>query len=244
MGRGRLSGPEAADSVRCRMGASSTRHDARLDALLAFAAAMTRRDAGRACAALRAARRAGVPRREAEEAALLLVLHAGYPAALEGARVLAASWPGRARRSREGGPAAWRRRGAALCRRVYGPVYARLIESVSALHPDLAVWMVEHGYGRVLSRRPLGARARELLAVVVLAAGGWERQLVSHLLGARRLGNPPARIRAALRIALRGAPADLRGSAARAWQTAFGAGSVGPLSRPVRAGGRRARRSG
>ena len=39
-------------------------------------------------------------------------------------------------------------------------------------------------YGRVLSRPRLGARVRELVAVTVLAAGGWSRQLHSHLLGA------------------------------------------------------------
>src|SRR2546422_2578374 len=33
------------------------------------------------------------------------------------------------------------------------------------------------------------------IAVTVLAAGGWERQLVSHLLGARRLGAPRGAIR-------------------------------------------------
>jgi 4-carboxymuconolactone decarboxylase len=190
--------------------------------LLAFAAAMTRRDGGAARRALFAARRAGATRREAEETALMLMLHAGYPAALEGVRVLAEAWPGRARRSREGGVVAWRRRGESLCRKVYGPVYARLVASVTALHPDLAVWMIEQGYGRVLSRRPLDGRARELVAVTVLASGGWDRQLTSHLLGAARLGAPRAEIRAAVRVALRRAPADMRAAAARAWRAAFG----------------------
>src|SRR5260221_13528909 len=104
------------------MGASST-SGARLRPLLDFVAAMTRRDGARAKRALLAARRAGTTRREAEEAALLLVLHAGYPAALEAARMLSEAWPGRARRTREGGGSDWRRRGAAPGRRVHGPGY-------------------------------------------------------------------------------------------------------------------------
>jgi 4-carboxymuconolactone decarboxylase len=163
----------------------------------------------------------GWPRAAAEETALMLMLHAGYPAALEGLRVLNEAWPGRAGRTREGGVAAWRRRGERLCHRVYGPVFPRLMRSVRALHPDLAVWMVEQGYGRVLSRPQLAAAPRELVAVAVLAAGGWPRQLHSHLLGAGRCGASRAAIRAAF-TAGRGA-AGSRGQAAcdRAWRAAF-----------------------
>ena len=131
----------------------------------------------------------------------MLVLHAGFPAALEGLRVLNAAWPGRARRTREGTPAQWRVRGEALCRRVYGPADAKLVPAVRALHPDMAVWMQETGYGRVLSRPGLGEVERELVAVAVLGARGWERQLVSHVLGARRLGASPAAVEAVLAIA-------------------------------------------
>jgi 4-carboxymuconolactone decarboxylase len=193
--------------------------------LLAFAAAMA---AGRTSAARRAlvaARRAGVRRVAAEETALMLVLHAGYPAALEGARTVNQAWPGRARRTREGGPREWLRRGAALCARVYGPSFPKLRRNVVALHPDLAVWMIEQGYGRVLARGGLSAAARELVAVAVLAATGWERQLVSHLLGARRLGATRFEIRGALRAGLNGggrASSARRGAAARAWRQAFG----------------------
>jgi len=194
--------------------------------LLAFAAAMAAGKPAAATRALAAARRAGVPRVAAEETALMLMLHAGYPAALEGARVLNQAWPGRARRTREGSPRDWMQRGAALCARVYGPSFPRLRRNVVALHPDLAVWMIEQGYGRVLARGGLSAPARELVAVAVLAATGWERQLVSHLLGAERLGATRAEIQGALRAGLRGpggTGGKRRAAAARAWRQAFGA---------------------
>jgi 4-carboxymuconolactone decarboxylase len=175
-----------------------------------------------ACAALTHARRAGLPRIRAAESALMLVLHAGYPAALEGARVLNEAWPGRSRRTREGAPADWLRRGTALARRVYGTSYPNLVRNVTALHPDLARWMIEQGYGRVLSRPGLDGRARELVAVAVLAAGGWERQLVSHLLGARRLGAPLRDVRSALRIGRARCAPRRRAACDRAWRVAFG----------------------
>jgi len=169
-----------------------------LRALCDFAAAMARGDADGARAALRAARRARARRVAAEESALMLMLYAGYPAALEGLRVLNETWPGRARRTREGSPARWRAAGERLCARVYGPSYAKLLPAVRSLHPDLATWMVEHGYGRVLSRPGLPAKHRELVTVAALAALGWQRQLVSHLLGARRVGASEREIEAAL----------------------------------------------
>ena len=151
----------------------------------------------------------------------MLVLHAGYPAALEALKLLDERWPGRAIARHEGSRSDWTRRGERLCRRVYGRTYPRLIENVRRLHPTMAVWMVEQGYGRVLSRAGLNARARERIAVAVLAAGAWERQLVSHLLGAARLGCTPAEIRTALEIGARSGGAGAQAAAARAWAIAF-----------------------
>jgi 4-carboxymuconolactone decarboxylase len=167
-------------------------------ALCAFAGAMSLGHEAAARRALLAARAAGARRPQAEESALMLMLYAGYPAALEGLRVLNLAWPGRSRASDRGGPADWRAAGERLCARVYGPAYARLVPAVRALHPDLATWMIEHGYGRVLSRRGLTARDRELVTVAALAALGWQRQLVSHLLGALRGGATAREVEAAL----------------------------------------------
>ncbi len=83
--------------------------------------------------------------------------------------------------------------------------------------------MVEQGYGRVLARPRLSARKRELVAVAVLAAGGWQRQLTSHLLGSVRLGGSAADIRAAVRAGLAGAGRQRRTRAAAAWRAAFDA---------------------
>jgi len=191
-----------------------------LRALCACAAAMAKGRSRASAAAVEKARRAGASRREMEECALMLMLYAGYPSALEGLRVVNAAWPGRARRTSEGSVAEWRRRGEALCRRVYGPAFARLLPAVHALHPDLAVWMVEHGYGRVLSRPGLSVVERELVTVAALSALGWERQLVSHVLGAARVGAPAAAIGEALSVGASAAGIRERAVAGRTWRRA------------------------
>jgi 4-carboxymuconolactone decarboxylase len=192
-------------------------------ALCAYAASMTRRDFAAARASLAAVKRAGARRVAAEETALMLMLYAGYPAALEGLRVLNEAWPGRAKATRHGTPAAWRRRGEALCRRVYGPAYAKLLPAVRALHPDMATWMVEHGYGRVLSRPGLSAKDRELVTLAALSSLGWERQLVSHLLGALRVGATPREVEAALLAGLRHSSDAVRAAGNEAWRRVLAA---------------------
>jgi 4-carboxymuconolactone decarboxylase len=191
-----------------------------LDGLLGFASAMTRGSRAAAVRSLAGARRGACPRRAAEETALMLVLHAGFPAALEALALLNESWPGRARAAPEGDRAAWRRRGERLCRRIYGGAFDRLVDNVERLHPAMRAWMIEEGYGRVLSRPGLPAAWRELVAVAVLAASGWERQLVSHLLGALRMGAPTEEVRRAIAIGARGADAKRRRSIGRAWSRA------------------------
>jgi len=193
--------------------------------LARFAVAMLRQDEAAARRALLRARHQSATRVAAEETALMLVPHAGYPVALEALRVLAAAWPGRARRSREGTPAAWRRRGAATCATVYGRVYDRLLTNLGALHPDMCAWVIEEGYGRMLSRPGLDPCSRELIAVAVLAAAGWERQLVSHLRGARFMGASHEDAVRAMECGTDGAPTTVVRAAARAWSVAFDVGA-------------------
>jgi AhpD family alkylhydroperoxidase len=186
--------------------------------LCGFAAAMAVQRPAVAARALKVARRSRLPRRAAEEAALMLVLYSGYPAALEALRVLNEVWPGTARPSRESGRALWRWWGMERCRRVYGDALPKLIAHVRELHPDLAVWMIEEGYGRVLSRPRLDARTREFVTVAVLAATGWRRQLVSHLRGAHRLGATASEIRAAYTTGLELASRAAKAAGRDAWR--------------------------
>lgn len=82
----------------------------------------------------------------------------------------------------------WAQQGESLCRQIYGDAYEKLRQHMGALHPDLNRWMVETGYGRVLSRPGLTLRERELCVVAVLAGQNVAPQLRSHLRGALNAG--------------------------------------------------------
>ena len=67
-------------------------------------------------------------------------------------------------------------------------MYDRLRENIRHLHPLLDDWMIDEGYGKVLSRSGLDLPRRELCIVAACAATGQDRQLHSHLHGARNAG--------------------------------------------------------
>jgi 4-carboxymuconolactone decarboxylase len=88
----------------------------------------------------------------------------------------------------DGDAAEWRRRGEETCKLVYGEMYERLRVNIRGLHPELDEWMIVEGYGKVLSRPGLDLGRRELCIVAACAASGQDRQLHSHLHGARNVG--------------------------------------------------------
>jgi 4-carboxymuconolactone decarboxylase len=170
-------------------------------------------------AALRAALDGGASPEGVEEALLQAYLFLGYPAALE-AFGLWREISGRPAAAPSGGDLeGWGDRGEAVCRRVYRGQYERLRANVSALHADLAEWMVLEGYGKVLGRPGLQLRVRELCIVALLAVLDAPRQLHSHLRGALHTGASVEQVDEALARALRHTGSEeARRRAVEVWQ--------------------------
>ena len=85
----------------------------------------------------------------------------------------------------------WFERGVTLCQQVYQHNYEPLKERVEALAPDVFRWMINEGYGKVLSRPGLSVVDRELAIVACLIIDDRPKQLHSHLLGALNVGCTP-----------------------------------------------------
>ena len=106
-----------------------------------------------------------------EEVLLQSYLFLGFPASLNGM----AAWR-RLTGSEPTGPAppdysAWESRGREVCGAVYAGQYERLRANVRALHPDLELWMVVEGYGKVLGR-PKTLTPRQAAQIRTLRASG------------------------------------------------------------------------
>ncbi len=121
-----------------------------------------------------------------EELLLQTYLFAGFPRALNAMREWRRGHPAVAGAVKTRTPT--RADGEVTCARVYGPMYDRLRENIRHLHPLLDDWMIDEGYGKVLSRPGLDLPRRELCIVAACAATGQDRQLHSHLHGARNAG--------------------------------------------------------
>ncbi len=150
-------------------------------------------------AALRRAAPAGEPDRRWREVLLQAHLFAGFPRAVEAASVLAAAGglglpePDELARAPVD-PAA----GRALFDAIYATRAEAVRAELASFHPELALWIAEHAYARVLARPGLSADRRELCAVAALAAQGQDRQLAAHARGAVRLGASRAEVQATL----------------------------------------------
>ncbi len=182
---------------------SATRALVRLAARIAGGSEVDVRDG------LRETAGAGTPELWVEELILQSYLFCGFPRALNAAR----EWRRTAGRNEEGVEAKGRgtavgtgdetargtvpepapdflSAGEATCALVYGRFYSKLRQNIVALHPELDTWMIVEGYGKVLSRPGLDLGRRELCIVAACVAAGQDRQLHSHLHGARTGGGP------------------------------------------------------
>jgi len=123
------------------------------------------------------------------EALLQNYLFAGYPSALLSLKILKEEFPGKKfSRTADMNLYHFRRRGEINCRKIYGDKYHKLINNVKKFSPDLAEWLVLEGYGKVLGRKGLSLKERELCIVAVLSVMEFEDQLYSHINGAFRTG--------------------------------------------------------
>lgn len=170
-------------------------------ALVTLSAAIAGADAA---AIAREAERAlanGVTPAALYEATLQSYLFVGFPRAIEAFFAVRpvlerAGWNAPAAAPPD--PERWRREGDALCRRVYGRNFDKLLATMRALSPDLAEWMILQGYGMTLSRPGLGAMDREYAVIAILTVTRMWRQLRSHAIGAVHVGGTRAGVREAI----------------------------------------------
>ena len=122
---------------------------------------------------------------EIEEVLLQTLLFAGFPRTIESLKHLRKVYP---KSSLPKHVDDYQAAGEATSRIVYGKHHSRLKEVMDDLHPDLTRWMIEDGYGRVLSRPGLNLQERELSVVASLMASGMINQYRAHLRGAMLCG--------------------------------------------------------
>lgn len=157
-------------------------------------------------AAMQYLRQIQVTRVELEECALQSYLFLGFPRMITALEVLSQIWPDQKRESdgrvdfQQLAPTSgmaertWQE-GIAQCNVIYGKKFDDLAAYMYAVSPTLLAWMIQEGYGKVLSRPGLALARRELLNVSMLLLEERERQLYAHLRGAMNAGVDAERLR-------------------------------------------------
>jgi len=114
-------------------------------------------------------------------------LFIGYPSALLSLKILKELFPDKKlKKTADMNLYHFKKTGKANCKKVYGNKYEKLINNIKMFSPDLAEWLVLEGYGKVLGRKGLTFKERELCIVSVLSSLKFQDQLYSHINGAFR----------------------------------------------------------
>jgi 4-carboxymuconolactone decarboxylase len=125
--------------------------------------------------------------RKIYEALLQIYLFAGFPSALISLKIASEVFPFGNLIQEFPGPI--RKKGIFNCKKIYGNKFDKLLANVEEFSPELAKWLIMEGYGKVLSRKGLSLKERELCIVAILSSMKFESQLYSHINGAYRLNN-------------------------------------------------------
>ena len=120
-----------------------------------------------------------------EEAILQTLLFAGFPKTIEALKQLRIHFPANRASKHVEHP---KEAGETTSQLVYGKYHSKLKEVMDELHPDLTRWMIEDGYGRILSRSGLSLENREISVLASLMASGMLNQYRAHLRGALYAG--------------------------------------------------------
>lgn len=124
---------------------------------------------------------------ELYESLLQNYLFAGYPSAIISLKILKEYFPDHDEDlSEDWDLNRYRDRGVQNCKKIYGKKFEKLISNVKSFSPELSDWLVLEGYGKVMGRKKLPLKKREMNIVSVLSVLKFEDQLYSHINGAFR----------------------------------------------------------
>jgi len=121
------------------------------------------------------------------ESLLQNYLFTGYPSAMISLKILKEYYPKLENVKHDSWDLnKYKERGTKNCKKIYGRKFDKLISNVKSFSPELADWLLLEGYGKVMGRKGLSLKQRELNNVSVLTALKFEDQLYSHINGAYR----------------------------------------------------------
>jgi len=124
------------------------------------------------------------------ETLLQTYLFAGFPSALNSLKIFSEYFPSNNRQISSAPIKVLRKKGKIINKKIYGDKQGKLLANIKIFSPELSEWLLIEGYGKVLSRRGMQLKERELSIITILSVQKFESQLYSHINGAYKLGVP------------------------------------------------------
>ena len=118
------------------------------------------------------------------EALLQTYLFAGFPSALNSLKIFNQYFPDI--KQNKNSNKDFYKAGIITCKKIYGKSFEKLKSNIKSFSPEMSDWFIEEGYGKVLSRKKLNIKERELCIISILTVLKFESQLYSHINGASR----------------------------------------------------------
>jgi len=127
-----------------------------------------------------------IKRNKIYETLLQTYLFAGFPNALISLNILQDIIPAKNTTKKTINNSQILSKGEKTCRKIYGSKFDKLISNINSFSPELSEWLITEGYGKVISRKVLSLKERELSIISILSCQKYESQLYSHINGAIR----------------------------------------------------------
>ncbi|HXF49215.1 MAG TPA: hypothetical protein VNL73_07305 [Verrucomicrobiae bacterium] len=178
--------------------------------LAAYASAFARHDWEGLRKLARKSQSAGISQKQLYELTLQGYLFLGFPSAIEAFGALEGIFR-QGKNKGEQSIVSRVKKGRNICRSIYREKYPALMQNLKQKSPELANWIIEEGYGKVLSRPGAKLFLRELFSVGLLSATGFPKQLFAHLRALVEMGESPKRLAGFVRRAAKDSSPAARG---------------------------------
>ena len=148
------------------------------DFLSLICAAAALRKEGHLKALLEKSKLFGIKEKPLYESLLQNYLFAGYPSAMISLKILKEYYPKLESVLHDSWDLnKYKERGTKNCKKIYGRKFDKLISNEKSFSPELSDWLLLESYGKVMGRKSLSLKQRELNNVSVLTALKFEDQL-------------------------------------------------------------------
>ena len=131
----------------------------------------------------------GVKSDKIYETILQSYLFCGFPVTIESMKIFNKVYKSFRKPKYDFNLSKYRISGVKNCQKIYKSNFNKLMDNFAGLSKELKEWMIIEGYGKVMGRKGLSLKTRELINTAILATKYFEHQLYSHIKGSLNTGS-------------------------------------------------------